>query len=73
MTCYFHHLSGVFEEAGIEVTRENRKELDKIIQNLVGGDTDCPAVWRKVKERLAKDEAGFVADLNSAWRNRSPV
>ena len=32
--------------------------------------TDCPAVWRQVKKRLAEDEADFVAELKAAWENR---
>ncbi len=70
MTCYFRHLGGVFAKAGIEVTRENRKELDRIIQGIAGGDADCPTVWRQIKKRLAEDEAGFVAELKAAWENR---
>ena len=59
-------------KAGIEVTRENRKELDKIMHQLAGSsEMDCPAVWRQIKKRLAQDEAGFTAELKAAWQNRS--
>jgi len=38
---------------------------------IIGSDyTDCPAVWRQVKKRLAEDEAGFVAELKATWENR---
>ena len=61
-------------KAGIEVTRENIKEIDRIIQGIAGlRYTDCPAVWRQVKKRLAEDEAGFVAQLKVAWENRKLV
>ena len=73
MTCYFRHLSGVFEKAGIEVTRENRKELGQIVHCVVGGDIDCPTVWRQIKKRLADDEAGFVLELKVAWETRKSV
>jgi hypothetical protein len=72
LTCYFRHLGFVFEQAGIVVTKENRKELDCVLRGLVGGD-DCPSVWRQIKKRLAEDEAGFVAELKAAWSSRASV
>ena len=72
MTCYFRHLGVVFAKAGIEVTKENRKQLGSIIKVIVGGDMDCPDVWHQIKKRLAEDEAGFVSELKAAWENRSP-
>ena len=73
MTCYFRHLDSVFAKAGIEVTKENRKQLSSILKVIAGGDMDCPAVWRQIKKRLAEDETGFVIDLKTAWESRSPV
>jgi hypothetical protein len=71
VTCYFRHLEATFKRAGIEVTRQNRKKVDAVIRSIFGSDyTDCPAVWRQVKRRLAEDEAGFVAELKAAWENR---
>ena len=64
MTCYFRHISRVFEEIGIEVTKENKREIDKVIHNLVGVDyKDCSNAWKKVKKKLAEDEEGFVSTL----------
>jgi hypothetical protein len=73
MTCYFRHLVGVFAKAGIEVTKENRKQLSSMLKMITGGDIDCPAVWRQVKKRLTEDEDGFVSELKAAWENRTPV
>jgi hypothetical protein len=71
MTCYFRHLVQVFEKAGIEVTSQNRQEIDRIIHDLVGVKyKNCPAVWRQVKARVLEDEAGFVSMLKDAWANR---
>jgi hypothetical protein len=70
VTCYFRHLNSVFAQAGIEVTRENKKELGGIMQQITC-EIDCPAVWRQIKKRLAEDEAGFIAELRLAWVNRS--
>ncbi|MDH5439226.1 MAG: hypothetical protein OEY31_01305, partial [Candidatus Bathyarchaeota archaeon] len=52
MTCYFGHLREVFEKAGIEVTNENKREVDRIIHGIVGVEyKSCPAAWREVKKR----------------------
>jgi hypothetical protein len=70
MTCYFRHLNGIFAQAGIEVTCENKKELDRILRQLAGTQGNCSVVWRQIKNRLAQDEAGFTAELKAAWENR---
>ncbi len=67
VTCYFRHLQQVFEKAGLEVTKENRPEIDKAIHGIVGvGYKNCPAAWREVKKRLAEDEERFVSELREA-------
>lgn len=71
MTCYFRHLTQVFQKANIKVTTENRQEIDRIIHNIVGVNyKNCPATWRQVKSLISKDEASFVSKLKAAWRNR---
>lgn len=71
MTCYFRHLKQVFEKAGIEVTSENRKELDKVIHSIVGVKyKNCPDAWKQVKSLISEDEATFVSKLKVAWENR---
>ncbi len=67
MTCYFRHILHLFEKAGIEVTKETRQEIDKMIHNIVGVEyKNCPATWRKVKQRITEDENTFVSDLKQA-------
>jgi hypothetical protein len=71
MTCYFRHLDQVFKKAGIEVTSQNRQEIDRIIHDIVGVDyKNCPAAWRQVKRLVLEDEAGFVSTLKEKWNNR---
>jgi hypothetical protein len=71
MTCYFRHLAQVFNKAGIEVTPQNRREIDRVIHDIVGVDyPNCPAVWRQVKTRVLEDEAGLVSTLKEKWNNR---
>lgn len=68
MTCYFRHLQQVFKKAGIEVTNENKREIDKIIHDIVRVEyKDCPATWKEVKKRIAEDEEDFVSKLREAW------
>ncbi len=70
MTCYFRHLQQVFEKAGIEVTSENRRDVDRLVHRIVGVEyKNCPATWREVKDRIAKDEEGFISKLKEAWNN----
>jgi ribosomal protein L17 len=70
MTCYFRHLNQVFEKADIEVTPANKKEIDRIIHDIVGVNyKNCPAAWRQVKSRVLEDEANFVSMLKDAGEN----
>jgi hypothetical protein len=69
MTCYFRHLKGIFEEAGIQVTTENKREIDKVIHGIVGVKyRNCGDTWREVKKLIARDEAGFVLELGKALK-----
>ena len=68
MTCYFRHLGSAFKKAGIDVTPENKKEIDEIIHLIVGVEyPNCPAAWKRVKERIANNEAVFLSNLRDAW------
>lgn len=71
MTCYFRHIHQVFEKAGIEVTSENKREIDRIIHNIVGVDyKNCSATWREVKKKIAEDEEAFVSKLQETLTKR---
>jgi hypothetical protein len=66
MTCYFRHLNEIFEQAGITVTKENRKDIDRAIHKIVGTEyKNCPATWKEVKRRLAEDTENFVSALRN--------
>ena len=68
MTCYFRHLADIFKKAGIEVTSENKAEIDKLIHNIAGVEyKNCPAAWKEVKKRLAEDEQAFVSKLSKGF------
>ena len=71
MTCYFRHLKNVFEKANIQVTGDNKKMIDKIIHGLVNIEyKNCSLTWKAVKNRIANDEASFVAELEEAWASK---
>ncbi|MHC4713361.1 MAG: hypothetical protein ACYTAN_08855 [Planctomycetota bacterium] len=57
MSCYFRHMKDVFAEAGVEVTKENKKAIDAAIHNAVGVDyKNCPAAWKGVKALLEEPD-----------------
>ena len=71
MTCYFRHLKFIFEKTGITVTKENKRDVDRIIHQIVSVDyKNCPATWKEVKKRLAEDETNFVNQLKLEWSKR---
>ena len=70
MSCYFRHLRDIFAEAGIEVTSDNKKQIDRAIHQIVGTNyKDCPGTWRRLKPQILKDEKkrqDFIANLRNA-------
>jgi len=71
VTCYFRHLTQIFEKADIEVTPANRQEIERIIHDIVSVNyKNCPAAWRQVKRLISEDEATFVSKLKAAWKKR---
>jgi hypothetical protein len=67
LTCYFRHLKDVFDKAGVEVSKENKRELDRAIHAHVGVEyKDCSSTWRAVKASLAEDEGAFLGVLREA-------
>ena len=70
MSCYFRHLKDILEEAGIQVTPANKKQVDQTIHQIVGVVyKDCPETWERVKQQLAGDEQkrrDFISQLKSA-------
>jgi ATP-dependent Zn protease len=68
LTCYFRHIQDIFSKAGIKVTSENKREIDRVIHGIVGVEyKNCSAVWREVKKKIAENENGFISELRKAW------
>ncbi|MFA5375811.1 MAG: hypothetical protein WC455_08710 [Dehalococcoidia bacterium] len=58
MSCYIRHLKDLLSEAGIDVTADNRKQIDRVMHEIVGTTyKDCPGTWKEVKKKLASSEA----------------
>lgn len=71
MTCYFRHIQQIFKKAGIEVTAENKQEIDRVIHGIVSVEyKNCPSAWREVKKKIAEDEESFVSELKEALTER---
>jgi len=67
MTCYFRHIQDVFKKAGIELSTQNKREIDRVIHRIAAVEyKNCPATWREVKKRIAENEEGFVSELKKA-------
>jgi hypothetical protein len=57
MSCYLRHMKDVLDKAGIEVTAENKKEIDRAFHKVAGvAYKDCPSTWKRLKQELAGDE-----------------
>ncbi len=57
MPCYFRHIKDILVEAGIEVTPDNRKQIDQVIHQIVGvADKECLETWKRLKEQIIGNE-----------------
>jgi len=66
MTCYFRHLNEISEQAEVTITKENKRNVDRVIHNIVGTSyKNCSATWKEVKKRIAEDEEKFVNTLKN--------
>lgn len=67
MSCYFRHLKEIFDEAGIEITASNRKEIDQAIHQIVDTNyQDCPGTWLRLKQQITADGQEFISRLGNA-------
>ena len=70
MSCYFHHIKAILDQAGTEVTPGNKKQIDQAIHQIVQVTyKDCPQPWKKLKQHIIADEhkrRDFIAKLQNA-------
>ena len=56
MSCYFRHMKDVLDEVGVQITPENKKEIDAILHSIVGVDyKNCSPAWNAIKEMVKGD------------------
>ncbi|OPY32410.1 MAG: hypothetical protein A4E32_00991 [Methanomassiliicoccales archaeon PtaU1.Bin124] len=64
MSCYLRHMDDLLKEAGIELTKENRKAVDEAVHRIVEVEyKHCPDAWKAVKLEMQNDRAGFIEKL----------
>lgn len=64
MSCYFRHMDEVFKELNLEITKENKKEIDKAIHKIVGVEyKNCPDAWKRVKEIIRGNDESEKKDF----------
>ena len=64
MSCYFRHIKDILNEAGIEVTSCNKRQLDQAIHEIVEVTyKHCPGTWRKLKQQQIIDDDQKKQDL----------
>lgn len=72
MSCYFRHMKDLLEEAGVNVTDKNKKDVDRVIHSLADVEyKDCSWTWKKIKEQIGKDPKErelFIQKLKEALR-----
>ena len=72
MSCYFRHMKDVLDEAGVEVNKENKKDIDRKIHKMVDVEyKDCSPTWKAVKEHIKGDEKArsqFIERLKKSLR-----
>ncbi len=58
MSCYFRHMKDVLAETGVEITPDNKKQIDQIIHDMVAVEyKNCSPTWKSVKEHIKSDKA----------------
>ncbi len=77
MSCYFRHMKDIFAAIGLEVTKENKKEVDRAIHGLVKVIyKNCPPTWKAVKGQITKDEKArgeFIERLKEELRENGLI
>jgi hypothetical protein len=70
MSCYLRHMKDILDEAGIAITRANRKQIDQAVHQLVGvAYKNCPVTWKKIKSDIKGDgekRRVFIEQLKAA-------
>jgi hypothetical protein len=67
-------MKDIFAEVGIEVTKENKKEIDRLLHELADTEyKDCPSAWKAIKQHIKTDpdaRARFIERLKTGSQTR---
>jgi hypothetical protein len=67
-------MKSLFNKMGLGVTKENKKEIDKAIHDIVGIEyKNCSVTWREVKKRINEDEESFTSKLKESVLARALI
>ncbi len=70
MSCYLRHLEQIMKSAGVGLTPQNRKEVDRFLHVYVKIPyKDCPRAWKQLKEIVRGEEKG-KAELAAALKKK---
>ena len=70
MSCYFRHMKDIFEDLGIEITPENKKDIDRAVHKTVKTEyKNCPDAWKKIKEEIRADGKTKEKFINALKKN----
>ncbi len=71
MSCYFRHMDDIFSEAGITLTKENRKQVDRAVHRIMDVEyKDCPHTWKKLKQEVlsnSEKRREFIRKLKAEY------
>jgi hypothetical protein len=57
-------MTELFAEMGVNVTKENMKEIDERLHEYLSVDyRNCAATWKMIRKRLKEDGQGFKQRL----------
>ena len=73
MTCYFRHLKEIFKKAGIEVTRENKREVDGTIHGALNLSFDFVHFDKLLNFRLTSSKDWILGVKNGILRIASLI
>ncbi len=60
MSCYLRHMSSIFDAAGLENDKVNRKRIDKAVRKTLDLEAvTCSEVWKAIKA-LGDEERGSL-------------
>ncbi|MGQ4871323.1 MAG: hypothetical protein ACP6IT_05755 [Candidatus Thorarchaeota archaeon] len=65
MTCYFRWIRDILDEAGVDLAKIDKRDVDRVIHGIVGVEyKNCSETWKRLKVHLAKDRDGLIAEIH---------